>query len=219
MRAFARASQSANTRAAYELAQWQFREWCKARGVSALPAVPETVCGWIAERARAVKPSTISIGLAALRDQHRKAGFDSPTDHEAVKAVFSGIARTCGTAPKRAAPVTAETLTVVLSRIPRDSLRGKRDAALLLVGMAAALRRFEIVALDIEDLTFGEKGVDVLVRRSKTDQEGRGVTIPIPHGRHLRPVAALRGWLTRLALRQVQCSVRSARAIACSRNG
>ena len=38
-------------------------------------------------------------------------------------------------------------------------------------------------------------GLRVLIRRSKTDQEGACQEIAIPHGRHLRPVAAVQDWL------------------------
>ena len=76
-----------------------------------------------------------------------------------------------------------------------DSLVGKRDRALLLLGFAGAFRRSELAALRVEDLTFGADGVDVLIRRSKTDQEGQGQVVAIPHGVHLKPVESLQDWL------------------------
>src|SRR5690606_29963897 len=33
------------------------------------------------------------------------------------------------------------------------------------------------------------------IRKSKTDQEGRGQAVAIPHGIHLKPVDALKAWL------------------------
>ncbi len=33
------------------------------------------------------------------------------------------------------------------------------------------------------------------IRKSKTNQEGRGQDIAVPHGRHLKPVAAIKAWL------------------------
>jgi hypothetical protein len=35
----------------------------------------------------------------------------------------------------------------------------------------------------------------VHIRKSKTNQEGRGQDIAVPHGRHLKPVAAIKAWL------------------------
>jgi integrase len=82
----------------------------------------------------------------------------------------------------------------MLSRAP-DTLIGLRDRALLLVGFAGAFRRSELVALDVEDLEFTEDGMKVLIRRSKTDQEGAGQAVGIARGVNLCPVAALKAWL------------------------
>ena len=46
---------------------------------------------------------------------------------------------------------------------------------MLLSGFAGALRRSELVALDIEDVGDDEDGLRLLLRRSKTDQEGPAV--------------------------------------------
>jgi integrase len=73
---------------------------------------------------------------------------------------------------------------------------GIRDKALLLVGFAGALRRSELVALTVADLDFTPEGLVVALRRSKTDQEGKGRKIGIPPGRaRTCPVRALQDWL------------------------
>jgi integrase len=79
-------------------------------------------------------------------------------------------------------------------RIPAD-LAGLRDRALLLLGFAGAMRRSELVALDLSDIERHPKGIVVTIRRSKTDQEGRGKAKAIPHGRKLGIVAALDAWM------------------------
>jgi len=68
-----------------------------------------------------------------------------------------------------------------------------RDRAILTLGFSAALRRSELVALDVQDLVPDRDGLRLLIRRSKTDQEGAGQEIAVPHGRHLRPVEAAIG--------------------------
>ena len=85
-------------------------------------------------------------------------------------------------------------LAALLMRTP-DTLAGKRDRALLALGFAGAFRRSELVALDVADLIEDPEGLRVRVRRSKTDQEGRGLEKAIPHGRFIRPVALVREWL------------------------
>jgi integrase len=81
-----------------------------------------------------------------------------------------------------------------------DTLIGLRDRALLSFGLASAMRRSELRALLLEDLTWVDDGVRVLIRRSKTDQEGEGQEIAVPRGLKLCPVAALRAWLDAAAI-------------------
>ena len=75
------------------------------------------------------------------------------------------------------------------------TLAGHRDRALLALGFAGALRRSELVALEVADLTEVPDGLRVRIRRSKTDQEGEGAEIAIPRGYRLRPVEAVQAWL------------------------
>jgi hypothetical protein len=78
----------------------QFRSWCQAKGVPALPAEPKTVAAFLAAEAnRGVKPSTIGRRLAAIRYAHKLASHEPPTKCEAVKATLRGIRRIVGGAP------------------------------------------------------------------------------------------------------------------------
>jgi integrase len=45
------------------------------------------------------------------------------------------------------------------------------------------------------DLSFCDGGLQVMIRRSKTDQEGQGATIAIVSGSMACPVAAVRAWI------------------------
>jgi integrase len=90
-------------------------------------------------------------------------------------------------------------ITAMLKRIP-DTLVGKRDRALILVGFAAAMRRSELVALMLDDLERVPEGVFVHIRKSKTDQEGQGHVVPVPRGSKLRVVDALDDWLEAAAI-------------------
>jgi site-specific recombinase XerD len=133
---------------------------------------------------------TIFAGMAVTR-QGRRYGFCAS---EGIKAVLAGIRRSVGTAVTRKAPATAEAIRAIIAEMPSD-LRGLRDRALLLLGFAGALRRSELVALNIEDLEETAEGLLVRIRRSKTDQEGAGDFVSIPHGSRLRPVAGVKAWL------------------------
>ncbi len=186
---------SAGTRRAYGSDFRIFVGWCEARGVLHLPAEPETVATFIAAEADAgTRPSTIGRRLAAIRYAHRLAGQPTPTDAEIVGVTMRGIRRTVGTTKVKKAPATAEVVVDMLSHIP-DTLTGKRDRALLLLGFACALRRSELVALQVSDLDRVPGGLRVTIRRSKTDQEGQGKTIGVPAGGKLLVAEQVATWL------------------------
>ena len=142
-----------------------------------------------------LKASTIGRRVAAIADWHKAAGCDPvPTSSEAVRAVMRGIRRTIGTAPDRKSPVTAEALGDLLKHV-RPGLIGIRDRALLTLGFVSAMRRSELVALQVADLVEVPDGYRVLIRRSKTDPTGEGQEVAVPRGFKLRPVEAVQAWL------------------------
>ena len=62
-----------------------------------------------------------------------------------------------------------------------------------LVLFGGALRRSELVALDVEHLEYRPQGIIVHVLRSKGDQAGKGQQVAIPNGR-LKAVDAIEAW-------------------------
>lgn len=198
--AYALAEKSDATRRAYASDWSDFTAWGVEHGVDTAPASPATVAAYLASLAdRGLKASTITRRAAAIGYTHRVAGHEPPTNAEAVKAVLRGIRRRVGVAVTRKAPATARAITAMLRKVP-DTLTGKRDRALLLLGFAAALRRSEIVGLKVEDLERSPDGLFVHIRRSKTDQEGEGHVVAIPRGGKLRPVEAVEDWLAAAAI-------------------
>jgi integrase len=111
-----------------------------------------------------------------------------------------GIRRTIGVTPDRKAPVTAAIVRAMLDGCG-GRLIDKRDRALLSFGLASAMRRSELCALEVRDLELVPgSGLRVLIRRSKTDQAGEGQTIAIPFGSKLRPVEHVTAWLEAAAI-------------------
>jgi integrase len=84
----------------------------------------------------------------------------------------------------------------MVERLPY-SLLGVRDRALLLLGFAGAMRRSELVGLDVSDLAQADEGLVVTIRKSKTDQvrAGRKVGIPFGGAEGTCPVRAIYAWL------------------------
>ena len=185
----------------YEQDWRAFADWCAPRGVSAIPAAPATVAAFLASEAdREFRPVTIERRAAAIAAAHRAQDHPNPCDSGAVAAVLSGIRRELGTAPmRRAAPLDLDPLARLLEPIEDATLGGRRDRALLLLGFAAALRRSELVALDVEDLAFdASRGLLVTIRSSKSDQERAGAVVAVPYaraGNELCAVRTLRAYL------------------------
>jgi site-specific recombinase XerD len=172
------------TRRAYEHDWRVFAEWCVARGLEPMPAAPETVAAFLAAEAdRDLHPVTITKRGAAIAAAHRAHGQPSPCESPAIAAVLAGIRRTRGMRPQRKAQaLELEPLARMTELIHTGTLAGLRDHALLLLGFAAALRRSELVALDVEDLAFhAVRGLLVTVRRSKTDQHQQGELVAVPY--------------------------------------
>lgn len=193
--AFLAAEKATSTQRAYRSDFRIFKAYCDARGLAALPAHPDAVMAFLAAEAKGgAKASTLGRRVAAIRYAHKVAGYEPPTNRETVKATMRGIRRTIGTAKVQKAPATADLLRTMLDACP-DTLRGKRDRAILALGFAGAFRRSELVALTVADLSEVADGYRVLIRHSKTDQEGAGQEIAIPRGARLRPVEAVLAWL------------------------
>lgn len=197
-RAFAESAWAPSTRRSYR-SQWAgFVAWCERIGVSPLPATPEVVANWIAERATSGKKvATIALGLAAITEAHRMRGYESPRSSSVVRLVWRGVRRSAGVAATEKAPITPTEVRRFVRDAPAD-LRGLRDRAIILLGLATASRRSELVALDVQDLVFVENGLEVRVRRAKTDQEGRGLTKVVCFGSDPStcPVRTTKRWLT-----------------------
>jgi integrase len=113
---------------------------------------------------------------------HEARALQNPTRSELVRATMRGIKRTRGCAQREARPLLRDDLLLVLDAMG-DGLKDTRDRALLLIGFAGALRRSELVGLDVGDVEHVRQGIVLTLRRSKTDQDGQGRKIGIPFGR------------------------------------
>jgi site-specific recombinase XerD len=195
---FATASRAASTWRAYE-SDWRiFTAWCQAMDLGALPAAPATVAMFLAAEARnGTAPSTLNRRLSAIRLMHLGARVLSPHNAVEIQEVMRGIRRlsTRGVVKKEAA--VDEQIKRMVDTCDAATYQGQRDRALLLLGFAGALRRSEIVALDVAHLKLSDEGFVVTIAKSKTDQEGEGQRIAIPRvsDSPYCPVQALLAWM------------------------
>jgi integrase len=154
------------------------------------------VAYYLADRSQDLKTSTLQRRLATIAEAHRAAGHEPPTRHAQVKLVWAGIRREIGTAQAHVKPVLTKQIRLMVAHLP-ETLLGVRDRALLLLGFAGAMRRSDLVGIDVTDMAFSDEGLVVVVRRSKTDQTGVGRKVGIPYGQHAEtcPVRAVQSWL------------------------
>ena len=196
---FIRAARAPATVRAYQ-SDWKdfVVSFCKPYGLTPLPATSGTVAGYITFLAKytPAHAGTITRRLTAISQIHQFAGQKSPVSEFLVTETLKGIRRVKGTAQIGKEPMLTETIREVIAGVP-DGQLGLRDTALLLIGFAGAFRRSEIAALMRKDASFTPDGLVITLRRSKTDQEGRGREVGIPWGTNPEtcPVRALQQWL------------------------
>jgi integrase len=188
---YVRNSLAANTRRAYLSDLRHFEAWG-----GSLPATAQTIAAYLAVHADMLSVATLVRRLATISKAHQARGLINPTRSELVRTTLRGIKRTRGCTQQQAKPLLRDDLLLVLDAM-RDGLKDIRDRALLLIGFAAALRRSELVALDVADIEHVRRGIVIYLRHSKTDPDGEGQKIAIPFGRsRWCPVAAFDIWLT-----------------------
>jgi integrase len=198
------AAKAQATRRAYSSDWRHFAAWCEANGLDSLPATPSTVALYLTSLAKPGegekprKAATITRRLTSINAAHKEKGLDSPAtmNHRLVADTLHGIRRSLGVAQARKKPLTRDRIVKLLGAL-EGPIAAARDKALLLIGFAGSLRRSELAALKVEEITWHRKGITLLIPRSKTDQEGEGREVEILLGVHDQtcPVMALENWL------------------------
>ena len=162
------ASIAENTRRAYRAALRQFES-------SEYPETDAGVAAYLGrlfDMGRSVACAVMLV--SALRFRARLRGLPSPVG-EATMRVLAGFRRlAAGRGSGQVAGVRWEQADRVATMAEqRNHPIGLRDAAIVAVASDALLRVSEISSLDVEDVNLAEQ--TLLIRRSKTDQEGKGV--------------------------------------------
>jgi len=170
---------------------------------SGSPASPESVAGYLSELGfppddrEPATVSTLSRRLSAISQAHSLAGLGNPCSDPLVRETMRGLRRSLGVAPRhqKRAVTTAEIRTAVTEL--GESLIELRDRVVLLVGFAGGMRRSELAGLCVGDVEDATEGLLIHLRRSKTDQEGRGRRVEVVYGTDpvTCPVRAYRAWI------------------------
>ncbi len=182
-----------NTLRAYKADMLEFIAYCEKNGGGALPAKPETVAQFLMQTVpQGVKSSTIRRKVSSISAIHRLSALGDPTKHSEVRIIQRKIYRQLGTRFDQAYPITKALLTRLLAAC-EGNLQGLRDRALLLVAYDSMRRRTELISLRAEDIEWiPDNGASVLLRKSKTDQQGCGKWIHLTS----ESTQALHQWLS-----------------------
>ncbi len=225
-----RTSLAENTRSAYRQGWRRFADWCALHGVDPDAAAPGDAAAFLVAMAGGssspagaapLAPATIQVIVAAVNRGYRDLKRPSPMEDPTVVAVLRGLNRLSKVRRRQVRALCADRVATILDRcdelLGHDALQVKaaRDAAVIAVGFAAALRRSEVCALGLRDVEFTgtasssprssigssavsgspAAGMVLHIRRSKTDQRGRGQRVAVPEGEVIRPVSRLLAWL------------------------
>jgi site-specific recombinase XerD len=193
-------ARSANTVRAYRNDWTHFSSWCSDKGLLALPALPRTIALYMAAYKDRYSMATLNRRLTSIAAAHRMADHPFDTRCREIALVMDGLRRTKTVRQRQVTALTTPLLKRALGG-SSETLLDQRDRALILVGMTGALRRSELSALEVSDLTFSPEGVRLFIRRSKGDQFGEGQVIAIERtSTDLCPVANLETYLERVGI-------------------
>lgn len=196
-------SKAPNTRRAYESDWASWVAFCRERNFEPFPATPEQVRLYLTDltvnggrRGKPLRPRSAERHLAAIVSTHWAEGLPFNANDPQLVKTLDGIKRTFALAQEGAPALRTVHIRAICATFSHD-LRSLRNKAIILLGFAGGFRRSEIAALNVSDFEFSDGVLFVAIRRSKTDQAGKGRFVAIVPGRNPKtcPVAAVRAWL------------------------
>ncbi len=185
-------ARSSNTTRAFER-QWSaWVRHCAGRGIAPLPVCPGELIVYLSGLSLSGKaPGSVTAALTAISSIDTRSRITDATphphpvrSHALVREWVKGWRREHPVRPQRRAPAISHAQLDLLLQAAAERAHNvsaqahivtyARDRAMLLIGICAAMRIGELVALDVGDVRTLERGIEVFVRSSKTDQIGAG---------------------------------------------
>jgi integrase len=202
-----------NTNRTYDSARGQWCAYCDALGIPWAPVNATELVLYLEQLGQRRAPNTVRVHLAAIADLDKACRVcpadTKPTsirEHAVVARWYQSWARDHAEGPtRRAAALTGFGLEALLRAAAEPQKNGARaahvprylrDRCLILFGASGAFRGAELGALQLAHVSSNERGIQVYVARSKTDQTGQGADVALmPQGKlALCPVAAFSAW-------------------------
>ncbi len=194
-----RQARSESTRNAYRRGIGYYLDFCNPpngpgrKEVPATASTAEAFAVWLINRPiergknkgrRGMAPNSIRLYLSAVSTYHRLMG-ENPPDMTLARGVIEGYERERAEDPTctdgRGVPgLRLPSLRRMFEVCDPHTTAGARDRAILSLGWAIMARRSELAGLDITHVADDDDGLRVFIRKSKTDQKGRGRTVYVP---------------------------------------
>ena len=163
-----------NTLRSYYADARSFVDWCDTQNIEPFPLNPAALCGFIEYMQLKYSYSTIRRRISALRRVNKLLSFDDRMHTDEVYLSIRKLKRSKGLEQRQAVGINQDILVKMIGAQPK-TLAGTRNSALLSLGYDFLARRSELVAMKCDDLTFTpDGGFKGIIRKSKTDQFGRG---------------------------------------------
>ena len=194
-------SKANNTIRAYKSDFNDFQLFCVQNGFKSLPSEPKIVALYLTYLStKELKMSTLKRRLVSIGVIHKLKGHYLDTKHPSIIENIMGIKRRKGSLQKGKKPLLINNLKLIINVIDKEKneeIKKLRDRSIILIGFSGGFRRNEIVSLNYEDLDFVEEGPKISLKRSKTDQFGKGFIKAFPYFDNSQycPVVSIRNWL------------------------
>ena len=196
-----KSSKANNTVRAYKSDFRDFGIFCAKNSFKSLPSEPKIVSLYLTYLStKNYKMSTLKRRIVSIGVIHVLKGHYLDTKHPSIIENIMGIKRRKGSIQKAKKPLLINHLKQLINVIDEqksENIKKLRDRSIILIGFSGGFRRNEIVSLDYDDLDFVEEGLKINVRRSKTDQFGKGSMKALPYfdGSKYCPVISLKKWI------------------------
>ena len=193
-------SKANNTLRAYKSDFKDFGAFCAKHGFKSLPSEPKIVSIYLTHLSKDSKISTLRRRLVSISMVHKLKGHYLDTKHPIIIENLMGIKRVKGSIQKGKKPILINHLKSIINVINQQNIseiKKARDKSIMLIGFGGGFRRTELISIDNEDLEFVPEGLKIIIKRSKTDQFGEGMTKGLPYfdNPEYCPVRNLNKWL------------------------
>jgi integrase/recombinase XerD len=179
-----------NTLKSYYADATAFVDWCSKKNIEPFPLTSASTREYIEAMATDYSYASIRRRLSCLRRINKLFGHQDQTQTEEIYLTIRRLKRSKCLEQQQAVGINHALLEKMIYAQP-DTLAGIRNKALLSLGYDFLARRSELVALRTIDLEFTKDGaLKGMIRKSKTDQYGRGRLV---FG-SARSAKLLRGW-------------------------